>query len=341
MDDTERLPGRALLGQSAMSTKEGPRPATAATGVMALGPRAGKAVLPAKVTSADILGRRLSGKSPTGRRDPGAMRAAGEGVLSTGTPEPTAVLWRRSPVQVAWAAQAPSTLSGLRPPPGVPRPSPEGHTCPLRAAMAQPPQHHAPQTRPGLGRGGQARAGGLLWTDGLTALTPLCLRRGQDQPQGPLGWTHRWKRLPARPPRPTLTRSSMLTLPSLFSSRAEAKLMSLFSGMCLICFMALMSSATLMTVSLGNTARMRHSWRPLQPHWGPVGQTCPGQPLPPELPRPVLWEHPANLDTETETTAPSRVSCVCAATQRARPLQWGRGQWVPQACLRPAQGGRG
>lgn len=53
-----------------------------------------------------------------------------------------------------------------------------------------------------------------------------------------------------------------MTLPSLFSSRAEAKLMSLFSGMCLICFMALMSSATLMTVSLGNTARTRHSWHP-------------------------------------------------------------------------------
>lgn len=130
-----------------------PRPATAAARVMALSPRAGKAVLPTKVTSADILGRRLSGKSPTGWRDPGAMRAAGEGVLSTGTPEPAAILWRRSPVQVAWAAQAPGTLSGLRPPPGVPRPSPEDHTRPLRAAMAQPPQHRAPQTRPGLGQG--------------------------------------------------------------------------------------------------------------------------------------------------------------------------------------------
>lgn len=42
----------------------------------------------------------------------------------------------------------------------------------------------------------------------------------------------------------------MLTLPSLSSSSAEARLMSLLSGMCLICFMALMSSLTLMTVSL-------------------------------------------------------------------------------------------
>lgn len=43
----------------------------------------------------------------------------------------------------------------------------------------------------------------------------------------------------------------MSTFPSLLSSRAEARLSSLLSGMCLICFMALMSSETLITVSLG------------------------------------------------------------------------------------------
>lgn len=47
----------------------------------------------------------------------------------------------------------------------------------------------------------------------------------------------------------------MLTLPSLSSSSAEARPMSLLSGMCLICFMALMSSLTLTTLSLGS------SWR--------------------------------------------------------------------------------
>lgn len=96
---------------------------------------------------------------------------------------------------------------------------------------------------------------------------------------------------------PTLTRSSMLILPSRFSSRAEARLMSLLSGMCLICFMALMSSATLMTVSLGtrqHAAGWLHPW----PH-GPRGPSHPG------LPCPFLWQHPADSDTETAGTTPS------------------------------------
>ena len=248
------------------------------------------------------------------------MRAAGEGVLSTATPEPTAVLVKAEPR--AGLLGCPGSRHPLRP-----QAAPRGPEAQPRGPHASPPGCHGPATPTPCSADEARHPGKSRWPapDGRPhcPAATLCLRRGRDQPQGPLGWTHRWKRLPARPPRPTLTRSSMLTLPSLFSSRAEAKLTSLLSGMCLICFMALMSSATLMTVSLGDTARTRHSWRPLQPHWGPVGQTCPRQPLPPELPRPVLWEHPADLDTETETTAPSRVSCACAAAQQARPLQWG------------------
>lgn len=233
-------------------------------------------------------------------------------------------------------------------PTGSPRGPKATRSRPPRSVCPRHPANTLPRLRRGAAGGGGSqascqKAGGLLWTAIPTAPL-LALPEGRH---GAARATRAPRASPrlglaalTRPRRLTLTRSSMLTLPSLFSSSAETKLMSLFSGMCLICFMALMSSVTLMTVSLGG-----HSLHVAQTYPSlarpPTGQLDPGNfSLPPGPLAPAFGNaRPTRTQNQKPSVSP-RSPCVRGPpVSPASPLVMGTGSPVVTRTrsLRPAR----